>query len=111
MLVGFTTRALCDSIIIKSSVFFNLCLFVQSDDVHRDFSLTWGDFIGDKRKCMKLSSAGLIYAHYGKRVISALTGLDADNDALEKIYLKVSPFPACHFGVAVRYVHGGGGLS
>jgi len=37
----------------------------------------------------KLSSAGLIYAYYGKAVLSQLTGLAQDNPKLELIFEKV----------------------
>lgn len=37
----------------------------------------------------KLSSAGLIYAHYGRNVIAALLGLSVDDPALEVLYKKV----------------------
>ena len=40
----------------------------------------------------KLSSAGLIYAYYGKAVLSQLTGLAQDNPKLELIFEKVLYF-------------------
>lgn len=38
---------------------------------------------------VKLSSAGLVYVHFGKRVLSLLTGLEIGHEVLEKIYMKV----------------------
>ncbi|TKR86902.1 hypothetical protein L596_011401 [Steinernema carpocapsae] len=39
--------------------------------------------------CTKLSSAGLVYAHYGKRVIGALLGLPNGDPAIDILYRKV----------------------
>ena len=38
----------------------------------------------------KLSSAGLVYAYYGKAVISALTGFDKASPKMTIVYQKVS---------------------
>ena len=37
----------------------------------------------------KLSSAGMVYLHFGKDVISEVTGLSRDDDAVQKIYWKL----------------------
>lgn len=37
----------------------------------------------------KLSSAGLIYAHFGKNVISALLGLPLDDPVIDILFKKV----------------------
>ena len=38
----------------------------------------------------KLSSAGLVYAYYGKAVINAITGLDKTSPKMTIVYQKVS---------------------
>lgn len=37
----------------------------------------------------KLSSAGLVYKHYGREVVASLLGLDASNPDVEVVYLQV----------------------
>jgi len=37
----------------------------------------------------KLSSAGLVYAHFGRDVLSKICNLDRNDEDLEKIYDKV----------------------
>lgn len=37
----------------------------------------------------KLSSAGLVYKHYGKQIVAALVGLPADHPDVHTVYLAV----------------------
>ncbi|CAH8485422.1 unnamed protein product [Schistosoma rodhaini] len=62
---------------------------LRFDHHQRDFSLTWSQYFGAKMWDVKLSSAGLVYVHFGKRVLSVLTGLEIGNEVLEKIYMKI----------------------
>lgn len=57
-------------------------------------------------KHTKLSSAGLVWMHYGKRIVSAVTGLDVDSADNELLYQKlyeefVEAFDANDNGISV----------
>ncbi|EGP83204.1 unnamed protein product [Zymoseptoria tritici ST99CH_3D7] len=69
------------------------------DHHQREFNVT---FPG---KHTKLSSAGLVWMHYGKRIISAVTNLDVDSADNELLYQKlyedfVEPFDANDNGIS-----------
>ncbi|KAK4472461.1 hypothetical protein MN116_003711 [Schistosoma mekongi] len=59
------------------------------DHHQKDFSLTWSKYFDVKMWDVKLSSAGLVYVHFGKRVLSLLTGLEVDHEVLEKIFMRI----------------------
>ncbi|KAH8853618.1 UPF0160 protein MYG1 isoform 2 [Schistosoma japonicum] len=59
------------------------------DHHQKDFSLTWSKYFDVKMWDVKLSSAGLVYVHFGKRVLSLLTGLEINHEVLEKIFMRV----------------------
>lgn len=57
-------------------------------------------------KHTKLSSAGLVWMHYGKRIVSVVTGLDVESAEAELLYQKlyedfVEAFDANDNGIAV----------
>ena len=58
------------------------------DHHQRDFTGTMKSLAGGKGDT-KLSSAGLVYLHFGKDVIAEMTGLSRDDPALQKIYNKL----------------------
>ncbi|CAH8444208.1 unnamed protein product [Schistosoma turkestanicum] len=62
---------------------------LRFDHHQKDFSLTWSKYFGVKLWDVKLSSAGLVYVHFGKRVLSLLTGLTTESEVLEKIFIKI----------------------
>lgn len=73
---------------------------LRYDHHQREFSAT---FPG---KHTKLSSAGLVWMHYGKRIVSAATGLSSDSADAELLYQKlyedfVEAFDANDNGIAV----------
>lgn len=70
------------------------------DHHQREFSAT---FPG---KHTKLSSAGLVWMHYGKRIVSVVTGLEVESPETELLYQKlyddfVEAFDANDNGIAV----------
>ncbi|TPP63991.1 Metal-dependent protein hydrolase [Fasciola gigantica] len=62
---------------------------LRFDHHQKGFTLTWSSFFDTGKWNVKLSSAGLIYVHFGKRVISLMTNRDMDSDALQRIFVKV----------------------
>nr|CAH8828391.1 unnamed protein product [Trichobilharzia regenti] len=62
---------------------------LKFDHHQKEFSLSWSEYFGVKMWDVKFSSAGLIYVHFGKKVLSLLTGLKIDSEALEKIFTKI----------------------
>ena len=53
---------------------------------------TFGDVFGEPFTAVKLSSAGLVYRHFGKQIISKLAeahGVPLTDHLLQKIYLDV----------------------
>ena len=42
-----------------------------------------------QRQQIRLRSAGLIYCHYGRRVLAQLLGRDEQDDVMTRIYAKV----------------------
>jgi uncharacterized UPF0160 family protein len=58
---------------------------LRFDHHQREFQETFNE----KRKITRLSSAGLIYKHYGKRIICQLTNWDTTNPNLNVVYDKV----------------------
>lgn len=65
---------------------------LKLDHHQRSFTETWDDS-NDKYKGIKLSSAGLVYRHFGKEVIKNATkstwGTDLNEIQLELIYKKL----------------------
>ncbi|VDN11784.1 unnamed protein product [Dibothriocephalus latus] len=55
-------------------------------DVGGSFDLTIKDFYPNLEPAVKLSSAGLIYAHFGKRVITEIAGRLNSDEALEAVF-------------------------
>jgi len=50
----------------------------------------------------KLSSAGLVYAYYGKAVISQLTGIAKDSPKMDLLYEKV--YLTIYYGFNYMYI-------
>lgn len=55
------------------------------DHHQREFN----EFFSAERKITKLSSAGLIYKHFGKRIICSVLGWPEEHEHLEEVYQKV----------------------
>ncbi|RWS03210.1 UPF0160 protein MYG1: mitochondrial-like isoform X2 [Dinothrombium tinctorium] len=53
------------------------------------FNHTMNSIIVAKPFCIKLSSAGLVYTHYGHRIISTLSGLDENSPEVDAVFDKV----------------------
>lgn len=45
--------------------------------------------LGTLKHTTKLSSAGLVYLHLGKEILSAVTGIDIEDPMLPRLYEKV----------------------
>lgn len=60
----------------------------QSCDIFRSFSGTMNSLGGMKWE-IKLSSAGLVYLHFGADILSQLMKLDKDDSRVDLIYEKV----------------------
>lgn len=54
------------------------------DHHQREFQETMNSLQPDKKWTTKLSSAGLVYAHFGKEIIQEMTG--AEPDAVSILY-------------------------
>lgn len=52
----------------------------------RSFNKTIKDFYPNLKPVVKLSSAGLIYAHFGKRVIASILGESPDSNVVCAIF-------------------------
>uniref|UniRef100_A0A183BHG4 UPF0160 protein MYG1, mitochondrial n=1 Tax=Globodera pallida TaxID=36090 RepID=A0A183BHG4_GLOPA len=61
---------------------------MRYDHHQRDFAETIQSIVGLPFQT-KLSSAGLIYAHYGKAVIGSILGLPAEDADVEKLYEQI----------------------
>ncbi|CAH8445888.1 unnamed protein product [Heterobilharzia americana] len=59
------------------------------DHHQKGFVLSWSKYFGVKIWDVKFSSAGLVYVHFGKKVLSLLTGLEMESDTLDRIFTKV----------------------
>ncbi|CAL8092310.1 unnamed protein product [Calicophoron daubneyi] len=62
---------------------------MKFDHHQKGFDMTWSKFFETKMWNVKLSSAGLVYAHFGKRVLSILTGWDIESDVLKRVFTKL----------------------
>ncbi|VDN17711.1 unnamed protein product [Dibothriocephalus latus] len=79
--------ATCDIVVDVGSVFD--AASNRFDHHQPSFKLTIKDFHPKLEPAVKLSSAGLIYAHFGKRVITEIAGkLNSDED-LEALFKRV----------------------
>lgn len=58
--------------------------------VFRTFSETFSSLRPDKRWVTKLSSAGLVYVHFGRQLLAQLTQLKEGDRQLEVLHDKVS---------------------
>ncbi|XP_047439846.1 UPF0160 protein MYG1, mitochondrial [Mugil cephalus] len=59
------------------------------DHHQRSFTETFHSLCPEKRWVTKLSSAGLVYLHFGRRLLAQLTQLKEDDKQLEALYDKV----------------------
>jgi uncharacterized UPF0160 family protein len=59
------------------------------DHHQRNFTETMNSLNAARRWTTKLSSAGLVYHHFGHRVLGELTGLAHDSRIIEKLFVKV----------------------
>jgi len=58
-------------------------------DMYRGFSESMNSLSPDKKWTTKLSSAGLVYYHFGHRVIAALTGRTGDDCVVQTLFDKI----------------------
>lgn len=59
------------------------------DFIFRTFTETFHSLCPEKPWVTKLSSAGLVYVHFGRKVLAELTKLKEQNRELEVLYDKV----------------------
>ncbi|KER21668.1 hypothetical protein T265_10057 [Opisthorchis viverrini] len=62
---------------------------LRFDHHQKGFDLNWSKFFDTKLWTVKFSSAGLVYATFGKDVLSMLTGWDVGSDKLQRLFTKV----------------------
>jgi len=77
----------CDIVVDVGNVFDKT---IHRYDHHmRTFSETMNSLRPEKEWTTKLSSAGLVYCHFGERVIASVLGIDVKDPCIDKIYNKV----------------------
>ncbi len=59
------------------------------DHHQRGFDHSVSTLVPGKRWTTKLSSAGLVYVHFGREIVGAVLGADKDGDLVDKIFDKV----------------------
>ncbi|PAA87143.1 hypothetical protein BOX15_Mlig029752g2, partial [Macrostomum lignano] len=74
----------CDVVVDVGGVFDPKIL--RFDHHQRDFNETFNSLMPEKPWKIKLSSAGLVYCHFGLEVIASLTGLATDDDFVKKAF-------------------------
>ncbi|VDP83747.1 unnamed protein product [Echinostoma caproni] len=70
----------CDAVVDVGGVY---------DPEQMRFDHHQNDFFDTGKWSVKLSSAGLVYVHYGKKVLSLMTNLKEDSIGLHRIFMKV----------------------
>ncbi|KAF5400556.1 Metal-dependent protein hydrolase [Paragonimus heterotremus] len=79
--------ASCDILVDVGGVYDPKTL--RFDHHQKGFNVTWSSFFGLKSWNVKFSSAGLVYAHFGKRLLLSLTNWDVESEPLKRIFSKI----------------------